>query len=100
MAQVNFTLDMSQVNTSQLSSLLRDQLLSRGRRGLGEVDIHGNQFVRNTAGGPSAGGCTVAVVQMAMGGALSLLAKNLTLEDNLAEDNEACGYAWTMQPGH
>ncbi len=98
MAQVNFTLDMSQVNTSQLSSLLRDQLLSP--RVLGEVDIHGNQFVRNTAGGPSAGGCTVAVVQMAMGGALSLLAKNLTLEDNLAEDNEACGYAWTMQPGH
>jgi hypothetical protein len=78
----------STLNSSQLNLLLTD--FFDVPKITGEVDIRGNQFVRNTARN-----CAFGSDQLAMlgGGALELLADNVTLQGNLVEENEACGCA-------
>jgi hypothetical protein len=86
--QLNISLSELNMTLSLLRNMLEVPQVT------GEVDIHGNHFARNTAGGPSAGGCSVGA-WTAAGGALDLMADNAAFQDNLLEENEACGCAWS-----
>jgi hypothetical protein len=54
------------------------------------VRIQGNRFLRNSAGGASAGDCSKGPGMFTAGGALQLIVDVASLDNNTMEDNTAC----------
>jgi hypothetical protein len=79
------------------STLLRLLNITEEPSSPGDVQIRSNRFTRNTAGGPSAGGCAAGLQQHAWGGAVDVVADVADFVSNVFEAFDACSFGGAVR---